>query len=67
MEGRQEIIDAVFGVVLFTLLVQGLTTQLFLEKLDLIGDQPLRQQYSEALARRVALNRVKAYLLEAVK
>ncbi|NER99595.1 MAG: sodium:proton antiporter [Symploca sp. SIO1B1] len=65
LEGRQEIIDAVFGVVLFTLLVQGLTTQLFLEKLDLIGDQPLRQQYSEALARRVALNRVKSYLLEA--
>ncbi|NET05181.1 MAG: sodium:proton antiporter [Symploca sp. SIO2B6] len=65
LEGRQEIINAVFGVVLFTLLVQGLTTQFFLEKLNLIGDQPLRQQYSEFLARRVALNRVKDYLLEA--
>ncbi len=62
LSGRQEIIDTVFGVVLFTLLVQGLTTQFFLEKLDLIGDQPLRQQYSEAIARRVALNRVLDYL-----
>ena len=49
-------------VVLFTLLVQGLTTKFFLEKLDLIGDQPLRQEYSELLARRVALNRVLNYL-----
>lgn len=65
LDGRQDIIDTVFGVVLFTLLVQGLTTQLFLEKLDLIGDQPLRQKYSEALARRVALTRVKDYLCEA--
>jgi CPA1 family monovalent cation:H+ antiporter len=29
LAGRQDIIDAVFGVVLFTLLVQGLTTQVF--------------------------------------
>ncbi|NJL02052.1 MAG: Na+/H+ antiporter [Spirulinaceae cyanobacterium SM2_1_0] len=64
LDGRQEIIDAVFGVVLFTLLVQGLTTQLFLEKLDLIGDQPQRQQYSECLARRTALRRVLKYLEE---
>ena len=62
LTGRQEIIDTVFGVVLFTLLVQGLTTQWFLEKLDLIGDQPLRQEYSELLARRVALKRVIKYL-----
>ncbi|MFW6359877.1 MAG: Na+/H+ antiporter [Chroococcales cyanobacterium] len=62
LSGRQEIIDTVFGVVLFTLLVQGLTTKLFLEKLNLIGDQPLRQKYSEAIARRVALNRVLDYL-----
>ncbi|WP_017303487.1 cation:proton antiporter [Spirulina subsalsa] len=62
LEGRQAIIDGVFGVVLFTLLVQGLTTRFFLEKLDLIGDQPQRQQYSEALARRTALNRVLKYL-----
>ncbi|MBP0017368.1 MAG: Na+/H+ antiporter [Cyanobacteria bacterium SBLK] len=62
LQGRQEIIDAVFGVVLFTLLAQGLTTQFFLEKLDLIGDQPQRQEYSESLARRTALNRVLNYL-----
>ena len=62
LTGRQEIIDTVFGVVLFTLLVQGLTTQWFLEKLDLIGDRQLRQEYSELLARRVALKRVIAYL-----
>ena len=62
MTGRQEIIDTVFGVVLFTLLVQGLTTQWLLETLDLIGDQPLKQEYSELLARRVALKRVLNYL-----
>ncbi|NEO85284.1 MAG: sodium:proton antiporter [Spirulina sp. SIO3F2] len=62
LSGRQEIIDAVFGVVLFTLLFQGLTTQFFLEKLDLIGDQAQRQQYTEGLARRTALNRVLEHL-----
>jgi len=62
LDGRQEIIDAVFGVVLFTLLIQGLTVQFLLEQLNLIGDQPLRQEYSEALARRTALNRVLKYL-----
>ena len=62
LTGRQEIINIVFGVVLFTLLVQGLTTQLFLEKLGLIGDQPLKNKYSELLARRVALNRVLSHL-----
>jgi CPA1 family monovalent cation:H+ antiporter len=67
LDGRQDIIDAVFGVVLFTLLVQGLTTQVLLEKLNLIGDQPIRQKYSEALARRVALNRVQDYLTEAAR
>ena len=62
LPGRQEIIDTVFGVVLFTLLVQGLTTKWFLTKLNLIGDQPLRQEYSELLARRIALKRVLDYL-----
>lgn len=64
LSGRQEIINIVFGVVLFTLLVQGLTTKWFLEKLDLIGDQPLKQKFSELLARRVALNRVIKYLAD---
>jgi CPA1 family monovalent cation:H+ antiporter len=67
LSGREEIIDIVFGVVLFTLLVQGLTTRLFLEKLGLIEDQPFRQKYSEAIARRTALKRVLKYLLEVVK
>ena len=62
LTGRQEIIDTVFGVVLFTLLVQGLTTKWLLGTLDLIGDQPLRQEYSELLARKVALGRVIDYL-----
>lgn len=62
LSGRQEIIDTVFGVVLFTLLVQGLSTQWLLKTLGLIGDQPLRQEYSELLARSVALNRVLNYL-----
>jgi CPA1 family monovalent cation:H+ antiporter len=59
---RQEIIETVFGVVLFTLLVQGLTTKWLLEKLNLIGDRPVRLEYSELLARRVALKRVLDYL-----
>jgi CPA1 family monovalent cation:H+ antiporter len=60
--GRQDIIDTVFGVVLFSLLAQGLTMKGVLNGLDLIGDQPLRQEYSELLARRVALSRVADYL-----
>ncbi len=58
LNGRQDIIDTVFGVVLFTLLIQGLSTQWVLKKLDLVGDQPLRQEYSELLARKIALGRV---------
>jgi CPA1 family monovalent cation:H+ antiporter len=61
---RQEIIEAVFGVVLFTLLFQGLTIKWLLEKLDLIGDRLIRQEYTELLARRVALKRVLDYLLK---
>jgi CPA1 family monovalent cation:H+ antiporter len=62
--GRQDIIDTVFGVVLFSLLVQGLSMKWVLATLGLIrGDQPLRQAYSQLLARRVALNRVSEYLL----
>jgi monovalent cation:H+ antiporter, CPA1 family len=64
---RQDIIDIVFGVVLFTLLVQGLTIQTLLSKLDLIGDQPIRQNYSELLARRVALKRVLEHLAKLEK
>ncbi len=59
---REEIIAIVFGVVLFTLLVQGLTTKPLLEKLGLLSNQQLRQQYLEAIAHRVALNRVLTHL-----
>ncbi|AFZ18519.1 Na+/H+ antiporter [Allocoleopsis franciscana] len=58
LQGREEIIATVFGVVLFTLLVQGLTTKTLLERLNLLGNEPLRQKYTEALARRAALLRV---------
>lgn len=59
---REEIIGTVFGVVLFTLLIQGLTTKPLLKKLQLLSDQSLRQKYLEAIARRVALNRVLSHL-----
>ena len=62
LSDRLEVIETVFGVVLFTLLVQGLTTKFFLQKLDLIGDQALKQDYSELIARRVALNNVLDFL-----
>jgi CPA1 family monovalent cation:H+ antiporter len=59
---REEVIAIVFGVMLFTLLVQGLTTKFVLEQLNLLGDQPLRQEYLQTVARRVALNRVQDHL-----
>lgn len=67
LPGREEITAVVFGVVLFTLLVQGLTTQSMLQILGLIGDQPLRQEYMETIARRVALKRVLNYVSELVR
>lgn len=63
-EQKEIIIATVFGVMLFTLLVQGMTTKPLLETLGLLGDQPLKQQYMEAVARRVALNRVIDHLAE---
>ncbi|MEA5620123.1 sodium:proton antiporter [Cronbergia sp. UHCC 0137] len=59
---REEIIAIVFGVVLFTLLVQGLTIKPLLEKLNLLGDTKLRESYLELVARDVALSRVLQYL-----
>ena len=55
---REDIIAIIFGVMLFTLLVQGLTTKPILEALNLLGDQPLRQEFTRKIARRVALGRV---------
>ncbi|MBM0743115.1 cation:proton antiporter [Phormidium sp. CLA17] len=60
--GREEIIANSFGVVLFTLLVQGLTTKTLLEKLNLLEDQTLHQQYLELIARRDALQQVLNHL-----
>lgn len=64
---REEIIATVFGVVLFTLLVQGLTIKPLLEWFNLLGDQPLRQQFSEAIARLAALNRVLQQMAQAAE
>lgn len=64
---RQEIIAVVFGVMLFTLLVQGLTTQPLLSWLNLLGDQPTRQKYTQLVAHRVALNRVLDRLRELIE
>ncbi|MBD2296278.1 sodium:proton antiporter [Anabaena sphaerica FACHB-251] len=59
---RDKIIATVFGVVLFTLLAQGLTIKPLLQKLNLLGDAGLREQYLEFVARNVALNRVLQHL-----
>jgi len=59
---RSEILDIVFGVVLFTLLIQGLTMKWLIEKLGLIGDQPLFQEFSELSAKKIALGRVLEHL-----
>lgn len=61
---RQDIISIVFGVMLFTLLVQGLTTKPLLEALNLLGDQPMRLEYKQLTAHRVALTRVMQRLEE---
>ena len=61
---REDIISTVFGVVLFTLLVQGLTTKPLLKRLNLLGDQPLRQEYMQLVAHESALQRVLKYLDE---
>lgn len=64
---RENMIATVFGVVLFTLLVQGLTTQPLLQWLGLLKEQPFRDEYLELVARRVALNRVQNYLSGSVR
>jgi len=66
LPGREQVIATVFGVVLFTLLVQGLTMKPLLDKLNLLNEQPLRQEYAEEIARQAALERVMAHLQQAV-
>lgn len=63
LSDRQDIIDAVFGAVLFTLIIQGLTTKFLLTRLGLISeDQKLEKEYIELTARLVAFRRVLNYL-----
>ncbi|MBD2353220.1 sodium:proton antiporter [Tolypothrix sp. FACHB-123] len=59
---REKIIATVFGVVLFTLLFQGLTIKPLLQKLNLLGDASLRDRYLELTARYIALERVLQHL-----
>lgn len=59
---QEKVIATVFGVVLFTLLVQGLSIQPLLKKLNLLGNQPIRQRYAEAIARQAACQRMLQYL-----
>jgi len=62
--GRELVIATVFGTVLFTLLVQGLTIQPVLQKLNLLQKQPMRERYLEIIARQAALSRVLQRLTE---
>ena len=62
--GREEIIANSFGVVWFTLLVQGLTVKLLLGSLHLLEDQSLQQQYLALIARRDALCHVATHLTQ---
>lgn len=64
LQERETVIATVFGTVLFTLLFQGLLIRPLLQMLNLLGDEPLRQQFSEVVARQVALKRVEQYLEE---
>ncbi|TVQ06769.1 MAG: hypothetical protein EA368_16180 [Leptolyngbya sp. DLM2.Bin27] len=59
---RQQIISNSFGVVLFTLLVQGLTTKPLLDALHLLETDPTQTQYRELLAQRSALTQVLTHL-----
>ncbi len=62
--GRDEIIANSFGVVWFTLLVQGLTTKWLLKTLNLLEDQSLREEYLQLIARRDALQGVLKHLIQ---
>jgi Na+:H+ antiporter len=55
MTQRDELVGIVFGVVFFSLVIQGLTIQPLLKKLGLIGDDEGQQSdYEQALAERIA-------------
>jgi CPA1 family monovalent cation:H+ antiporter len=59
---RRTILVAVFGVVFFTVLLQGLTAKPLLKALKLVSDHPLRDRYLEIISRQIALHRVLDYL-----
>ncbi|MBW4696726.1 MAG: sodium:proton antiporter [Aphanocapsa lilacina HA4352-LM1] len=59
---RSSIVAVVFGVVLFTLLVQGLTARPLLAASGLLHCDPGVEQYLEAIARRDVLRRVNVHL-----
>lgn len=59
---RQQIISNSFGVVLFTLLVQGLTTKPLLDALNLREDDQVQTQYLELQAQKAALTQVLNHL-----
>lgn len=52
--GRETLIVAAFGVVLFTLVVQGLTIRPLVERLGLISKPQMRQNYETTRARLLA-------------
>jgi len=64
LPGHEEIIANVFGVVIFTLLFQGLTTKFLMQRLGLIEDQSLQQQYLELMARQEASSQMLMHLHE---
>lgn len=59
----EEIMANVFETVLFTLLLQGLTTKPLLKLLHLIDDRSLQQKYLECIARRDAFSQVLKHLI----
>jgi monovalent cation:H+ antiporter, CPA1 family len=62
--GYEEIMANVFETVLFTLLLQGLTTKPLLKLLNLIEDQSLQKKYLECLARRDAFRQLLQHLIQ---
>lgn len=54
----------VFGVVLFTLLVQGLSSKWLLQRLGFLYDQYLQEKYLQLIARSVALKQILTHLNE---
>ncbi len=55
-ESRDEFVSIIFGVVLLSMLVQGLSLKLMMKRLGLITLEPERKQYEYYLARIVGLN-----------